>query len=73
MLAVDTLGLAFIYFNNLYSPQNSSNIGTVRPGFLGRRRVAQGRRIIKKSGRRTLKIQGGASLKIQGGRTNEGA
>ena len=37
----------------------SSNIGTVRPGFLGRRRAAQGRR--------TLKIQGGASLKIQGG------
>jgi hypothetical protein len=34
----------------------SSIVGTVRPGFLGQRR-----------GGASLKIQGGASLKIQGG------
>ena len=32
----------------------SSIVGTVRPGFLGRRAAAQGRRIIKNSWRRII-------------------
>ena len=53
----------------------SINIGTVRPRFSGRRRAAQGRRIIKNSGRRIIKNSGRRiiknsrlrTLKIQGG------
>ena len=37
---------------------NSSNIGADRSGFSGRRRAAQGRRIIKNSGRRIIKNSG---------------
>ena len=36
----------------------SSNIEAVRPPFAGRRRAAQGRRIIKNSGRRIIKNSG---------------
>ena len=48
--------------------EESSNIGAVRPLFSGRRRAAQGRRIIKNSGRRIIiyasnyYARGGASL-----------
>jgi hypothetical protein len=44
-------------------PTVSSIVGTVRPGFLGRRRAAQGRRIFKNSGRRIIKNSGRRIIK----------
>ena len=48
---------------------DSSNIGTVRSGFLRwQRMAAQGRRIIKNSGRRTLYMQvikGAAQMRVR--------
>ena len=56
---VETRKKVLYLFYGIAQRNISSNIGTVQPPFAGRRRAAQGRRIIK--------IQGGASLKIQGG------
>ena len=46
----------------------SSIVGTDRAGFLGRRRAAQGRRIIKNSGRRIIKNSGRRIIKNSGRR-----